>query len=670
LNETGTSLRGNISKPALIKDFSQKKKSLTTAGTSLAIILLEAALETQRINQNIGPNQPSEPPKQIQAGITLANRYLIQGVIGIGGMGAVYRARDLHFPNVDKKVAVKEMVNQAADLKIRETITRNFEREANILATLSHPAIPRIYDYFTHESRSYLILEFVEGKDLEAIISSSEEFFSEQQVIGWGIELCDVLSYLHNHAPEPIIFRDMKPSNVMINTSGHVVLVDFGIAKPFESGARGTMIGTEGYSPPEQYRGEATPLADIYSLGATLHHLLTRRDPRLEPPFSFGERPVRGINPNVSVELESIIFTALKYNPSDRFDSAASMKEALVGAACKSGMLSHLHVRDGIRSPETVKVIWTFECEDELRGSPTCSQGMLYAGSYDHNLYALDASTGAFIWKYAAAGGIVSKPAIIENSLYFGSEDQRLYVVNAKTGKLNWSYYTEGPIRSSPLIVENHVFIGSDDEHLHAVNIFHGRPTWRGNFGASIRSRPCLLNDRIFFGTESGDFFCIDLTGEIRWRFKAKRAITSTALAYEGVLFFTSVDATLYALDATSGWVIWRFRLGKPSISSPCLAENFVFAGSSDGNMYCVDIRSAKEVWRFNTGHQVNSSPVVHKDSLYFGSVDGHLYCLEYQSGRLRWKFRTEGPITGSPVVENDIIYINSTDHKIYALEA
>ncbi len=207
---------------------------------------------------------------------------------------------------------------------VRKTIVQNFEREANILATLNHPSIPRIYDYFSAGNRSYLTLEFINGKDLEAIINETPGFLTEERVLGWAIELCDVLSFLHNHKPDPIIFRDMKPSNVMVNLQDHIVLVDFGIAKRFQVGQKGTMIGTEGYSPPEQYRGEAGPLADIYALGATLHHALTRRDPRLEPPFSFGERPLRKINPAVSAELEAVINTALQYNPGDRFQSAAS----------------------------------------------------------------------------------------------------------------------------------------------------------------------------------------------------------------------------------------------------------------------------------------------------------------------------------------------------------
>ncbi len=137
-------------------------------------------------------------------------------------------------------------------------------------------------------------------------------------------------NFLHSHKPEPIIFRDMKPSNVMINQANQVVLVDFGIAKIFRSGQKGTMIGTEGYSPPEQYRGEATPLADIYALGASLHHILTRIDPRLEPPFTFQERPIRKYNPAIYPELETVINTCLQYNPADRYQSAAATKDALI----------------------------------------------------------------------------------------------------------------------------------------------------------------------------------------------------------------------------------------------------------------------------------------------------------------------------------------------------
>jgi eukaryotic-like serine/threonine-protein kinase len=608
---------------------------------------------------------------QLGSGVTLVNRYVIQEVIGVGGMGSVYRARDLHFPTVVKLVAVKEMINRAPDPQVRRTIVQNFEREANILATLNHPSIPRIYDYFSVEERSYLVLEFINGKDLEAIIGETQGFLSEELVFNWAIELCDVLSFLHSHKPDPIIFRDMKPSNVMINAQGSVVLVDFGIAKPFQTGQKGTMIGTEGYSPPEQYRGEATPLADIYALGATMHHALSRRDPRLEPPFSFGERPVRKINPAVSIEMETIINTALQYNVQDRFQSAEAMKEAILSAGHRTGILHRIgKVNSTNPSAGGIKPLWAFQCEDEIRGSPIYYENTILIGSYDHNLYSLLAGDGKLNWKFATEAGVVTRPAAYEGDIYIGSEDQRLHVVSNRTGRIVWSYYTEGRVRSSPRIAEGHVFFGSDDQRLHAVNLSSGRAVWQFEAASPIRSTPFIANDLVFSGSEAGDFYALDFRGEVKWHFKAKMGVTSSPLVVDGVVYFCSLDTSIYALDARAGWVIWRYRMGKGSISSPCFSDGLLFAGSADGNIYAIDAHTAKEIWRFKTDHQVSSSPVIYKDVLYCGSADGNLYCLESRTGHMRWKFATKGAITGAPLVYDDIVYVGSTDHMIYALLA
>jgi len=630
----------------------------------------DVILETQHIISPEESDVAKPHTEQLQTGSTLENRYLIQGVLGVGGMGAVYRARDLHFPNVAKLVAVKEMIIQARDPAVRGTIVHNFEREANILATLDHPAIPRIYDYFTHNERSYLVLEYINGRDLEAVLQESEGPIPEQKVIQWAVELCDVLAYLHNHNPEQIIFRDMKPSNVMINVHNHVILIDFGIAKPFQGNQKGTMIGTEGYAPPEQYRGEATLLVDIYALGATLHHLLTRRDPRLEPPFSFGERLIHETNPKVSQDLERVVYKALQYTPSDRYQSAQEMKTALLEAGHRTGMLSPAAISSSSTKEQVVKPVWEFACEDEIRGTPLYDNGAVFVGSYDHNMYALNAKSGECLWKYPTDAGIVSTPVVFENNLYFGSEDQRLHVVSTRSGQIYWTYYTDGPVRSSPHIAEGHVFIGSDDAHLHAVNSYTGRIAWKIEAGAPVRSTPLVYQELVYFGAETGDFFCADFKGHLKWRFTAKRAITASPVISDGILYIGSVDSTLYALDAKTGWVVWRYRLGKPTISTPVVFDDMIITGASDGLIYAIDVKSAKEMWTFATDHQVTGSPVVSQESVYCGSVDGRLYCLDYQTGRLRWKFTSQGPITGTPVVAKGMVYIGSTDHHLYALQA
>jgi len=602
----------------------------------------------------------------------LSNRYLIQQSIGSGGMGAVYRARDLHFPSVTKLVAVKEMVHRARDPQLRETVLRNFEREANLLATLSHPAIPRIYDYFSHGERSYLILEYVQGKDLEKILNSTSEFLPQDLVVRWAIELCDVLQYLHTHSPEPVIFRDLKPSNVMVNEHNHIILVDFGIAKTLQAGARGTMIGTEGYSPPEQYRGEATAQVDIYALGATLHHLLTRRDPRLEPPFSFGERPIHQINPQVSPDVEAVVTRALQYESADRFLSALDMKDALLAAHVvpASQNRSTSPAAPPVIHANAARPVWIFSCEDEIRGTARIDRGAVYFGSYDHCLYALSVESGKLLWKYESDGGIVSRPAVFGDLICFGSEDYRLHVAATRSGSVSWTYYTKGPVRSSPEIAHGHIFFGSDDGFLHAVNLSTGRGTWQTDTSFPIRSSPLVESDSIYFGNEEGEFYCLDFRGTPRWRYKARRAITSSPVFWDNLIYFSSLDANLYALDAKSGWVSWRFRLGKGSICTPCVSDGLLFAGAADGNLYAVDTETSREVWRFTTGNQVSGSPLVYQGALYCGSIDGCLYCLESHSGKLVWKFETGGPITATPIVQDGILYFGSTDHQFYALPA
>lgn len=632
-------------------------------------------METQKITSNLAPASTSGTIRHLDSGVILNGRYQIQNIVGLGGMGAVYRGRDLHFPKLVKLIAVKEMVSQTRDQNVQRTIIQNFEREANILATLSHPAIPRVLDYFSQGERSYLVMEFIQGKNLEEILQEQNKPISAEYAINWGIELCDVLQYLHAHQPEPIIFRDMKPQNVMLNQHNRLMLVDFGIAKHFQVGQRGTQVGTEGYSPPEQYRGDATPQADVYALGATLHHLLTNRDPRLEAPFSFADRPIRSINPLVPVDLEAVISTALQYSPGDRFKDASVMKEALIMAARRTGHLSTSKFTAGFETSlfseaGKVKPVWVFECEDEIRGSPTYYKGNLYIGSYDNNLYALNSATGEFIWKFPTDGGVVGKPAVLDTQVIIGSEDGRLYSVSTRSGSMIWSYLTNGPIRCSPRIAEGHVFIGSDDGFMHAVNIAANRRSWRYDSGAMIRSTPHVSDDGVYFGTEDGDFICLDFGGGERWRHRANRSVTSSPVVHDGAVYYTSLDWTLYSLDAEKGWLLWRFRLGKASISSPAIADRLVIAGAIDGNLYAVDINSGREVWRFQAENQINSGPVIYKDAVYFGSVDQHLYCLETRSGKLRWKFKTGGAITSSPVIYDDIVYLGSIDRKVYALLA
>jgi len=256
----------------------------------------------------------------------LGNRYQLESRIGQGGMGAVYKAADTRFNN--RSVAIKEMSRAGLTPSRIQEAEDAFERESRLLADLVHPNLPRIYDYFTEEERSYLVMDFIEGETLEEYLEHKGGGpVNLEQALDWGMQICDVLSHLHTHQP-PIIFRDLKPSNVMLS-NGHVYLIDFGIARIFKPGQSHDTVafGSPGFAAPEQYgKAQSTPRSDIYSLGALLHCLLTGVDPS-EQPFFF--RPASELNPVVPVELENLLIRMLELKIENRPASAQEVAKTL-----------------------------------------------------------------------------------------------------------------------------------------------------------------------------------------------------------------------------------------------------------------------------------------------------------------------------------------------------
>jgi serine/threonine-protein kinase len=257
----------------------------------------------------------------------LRERYRIVRKIAQGGMGAVYEAEDLEAPGT--RWAIKEMAQSALHPDERTQSLRDFMREATLLATLTHPNLPTFNGIFNENNKHYLVMEFIPGRTLEYIVSTTRGFLPEDRVLGWAAQLCDVLTYLHTQDP-PIIYRDCKPGNIMlVEGSQQVKLIDFGIAR-FHRAGRSTddaAYGTAGYSPPEQYgHGQTDQRSDIYALAATLHHLLTGHDPGQNP---FHWRSARSYNPHVSRRVDQALMQAVELKPELRFASVEDFRRAL-----------------------------------------------------------------------------------------------------------------------------------------------------------------------------------------------------------------------------------------------------------------------------------------------------------------------------------------------------
>ena len=630
---------------------------------------------TRQIKARPGGQSAPAVPTMLSPGTILQGRYQVEAPIGIGGMSVVYRGRDLRFKDVVRYCAIKEMAQSAPDSQTRLLNLKNFQREAGLLATLQHPAIPKVYDFFEENGKVYLVLEFIPGKDLETVLEEHGKPLDEERVARWALQICDVLSYLHNHKPEPIVFRDMKPSNVMVVGDDRIVLIDFGIARTLNrSDRKGTMIGTEGYSPPEQYRGIAEPVGDIYAFGATLHHLLTNTDPRLETPFTFQERPIRQINPTVSPEMEAVVARALEYDMAARWQSAEEFRQALLKVPSLAGTSTAkttVAVPAVLKGAQTTELVWRFKFEDEVRSSPFVSGGLVFVGCYDTNIYALDATRGEFRWKYATEGGISSSPTVWQDMVYIGSEDGTLYALDMRRGGVRWTFRTGKPIRSSPRIEDRVVFVGSDDQHIYAIDGLRGTLIWKYRTWNPIRSSACISGNSIFIGGDDGNVYCLDArTGAVKWKQRTQQPVRSSPAYSDGLVFVGSLDQNLYALDAEGGWPAWRFRTGHYINSSPCVVGTRVFIGGVDGIMYALDTKSGRLVWKYEVGSQITSSPRVEGGRLYFGAVDQAVYCLDAGNGQLIWKYPTEGAIVSTPMIVNGVVYIGSMDHHLYALKA
>ncbi|WP_084659138.1 protein kinase domain-containing protein [Thermogemmatispora onikobensis] len=275
-----------------------------------------------------GPEQGQKVSTSLRPGDRLQNdRYVIKQILGEGGMGAVLLAEDTRLNN--KLVVIKELISDSSDPAQLQEDVRNFKREVATLASVDHFLVPAVTDHFQEGSHYFMVQEYVAGENLEERLNRLGRPLSEDDVLVYASDILLVLEYLASRKP-PIVHRDVKPANIIIGSNdGRAHLVDFGIARPdlaADAARKQTSaLGTPGYAPPEQYQGKADPRSDLYALAATMHHLLTNRDPREHPPFVYP--PVRTLNPRLSLEVEHLLTRALQNDITKRYQSASEMKQ-------------------------------------------------------------------------------------------------------------------------------------------------------------------------------------------------------------------------------------------------------------------------------------------------------------------------------------------------------
>ncbi|MFL6228160.1 MAG: PQQ-binding-like beta-propeller repeat protein [Pyrinomonadaceae bacterium] len=360
------------------------------------------------------------------------------------------------------------------------------------------------------------------------------------------------------------------------------------------------------------------------------------------------------------------------------------------------GGASHAGVYPAAATSEYGGLQWRVQTGSAVRSSPTLAGGVVYVGSSDGLLYALDAQSGAERWKFDAHSPVLATPAVAGNLVFCGARSGGLAALDAATGKLIWTHKAgaDAPLAwghesgdfytSSPTVSGDKVLYGGGDGFLYALRRADGREAWKLKTGGRVRSTPAVEGATVFVGSFDGCLYAVDLeTGQLKWRYETegaklnssefgydRRSIQSSPAVADGAVFFGARDGFLYAIEAATGALRWRFDHKISWVNtSPAVVDGMVYAGSSDGRfVQSVDARTGREVWRAKTDSLIWSSPAVAGSMLYTGDWAGNLYGFDRASGREAWRYRGQGRILTSPVVAEGRVYFGGDDGGVYAV--
>lgn len=327
---------------------------------------------------------------------------------------------------------------------------------------------------------------------------------------------------------------------------------------------------------------------------------------------------------------------------------------------------------DGGIRPNNV-MNWNVSIGTELIGSPAVADGVVYIGSNNGKIYALDAATGAEKWNATIGTGyLMSSPAVTNGSVFIGSDDSRVYALNATTGETVWDFLTGGEVQTSPAVLNTIVYVGSDDTSLYALDALTGAKIWNTTAGAGIRS-PAVGGGVIAF-LRAGQISALDAaTGAFLWNVSTGYWESSSPAIVNGIVYAGSDNGKFSALESMTGEEIWQFSPGAAfSFSCPAVVGNYVYVAggnASTGRVFALNRVTGEERWNITVSdHWITSSASVANGTVYVGDGDNRLLALNAITGAPRWNFTTGDWISSSPAVAHGIVYVTSRDGRIFAI--
>jgi outer membrane protein assembly factor BamB len=346
----------------------------------------------------------------------------------------------------------------------------------------------------------------------------------------------------------------------------------------------------------------------------------------------------------------------------------ASIAAGLVPAAFSQNMfrgnLAHTGVYESEGPRQLKGVKWAFKTGGWILSSPAIADGVVYIGSDDKNLYAVDAATGKEKWKFATGGIVRSSPAVVDGTVYFGSYDGVFYAVDAAGGKLKWKFETGG------------------ERHFEAKGLHGSKPRTQtmADVWDFFLSSPAIDKGVVYFGSGDGNFYALDAAaGSLKWKFATQNVVHSSPALSDGVVYFGSWDTNLYALDAATGELKWKFKTGEDPTnynqtgiqSSPAVVDGVVYFGCRDAHLWAVDAHTGKEKWNLSTGGSwINTSPAIYEGTAYVGNpIPAMFRAVHIKTGKEKFALDAHMLVFSSPAVAHGMAYFGSFNGKVYAVD-
>lgn len=322
---------------------------------------------------------------------------------------------------------------------------------------------------------------------------------------------------------------------------------------------------------------------------------------------------------------------------------------------------------------------WAFQTGGSVESSPVVADGVVYVGSSDRNVYAIDAATGIQKWAYETGSVVVTTPAVgYWGVVYVGGADGKIYALDRETGAEEWVVTPSGGGYecSTPTLGWGTVYVGCDDTYVYALDRDTGGEIWRYPTGDYVRSSPAVVDGMVYVGSNDGKVYALgDETGDLKWTFPTGGPVVSSpaVAVVNGMVYVGSLDKKLYALTTANGNKVWEFATGDAIVyGSPAVADGMVYIGSFDGNLYALNALTGAWEWTFPTGGVVAASPSVADGVVYIGTDMGNLpsklYALDAQTGAQRWAFTAGNGVDSTPSIANGVVYVGSLDGNVYAI--